>query len=55
MLKRKWGAESNGKLPHLFIPGKTEALVPALAVKDLPMDSSPDDVREAKEGLENEL
>ena len=36
MLKREWGAESNGKLPHLFIPGKTAALVPEFAVKDLP-------------------
>ena len=25
MLKREWGAESNGKLPHLFIPGKTSS------------------------------
>ena len=49
--KGEWGAESNGKLPNLFIPGKTAALVPefgrgpafgriatlvpALAVKDL--------------------
>ena len=23
MLKREWGAESNGKLPHLFISSKT--------------------------------
>ena len=23
MLKREWGEESNGKLPHLFIPSKT--------------------------------
>ena len=23
MLKREWGAKSNGKLPHLFIPSKT--------------------------------
>ena len=23
MLKREWGAESNGNLPHLFIPSKT--------------------------------
>ena len=23
MLKREWGAESNGKLPHLFMPSKT--------------------------------
>ena len=52
MLKREWNAESNGKLPHLFIPGKTAvpefamedlplgriaALVPEFAVKDLPL------------------
>ena len=37
MLKREWGAESNGKLPHLFnFPGKTAALVPEFAVEDLP-------------------
>ena len=30
MLKREWGAESNGKLPHLFIPGKTAVMVLAL-------------------------
>ena len=36
MLKRVWGAESNGKLPHLFIPSKTEALVPEFVVEDLP-------------------
>ena len=36
MLKREWGADSNGKLPHLFIPGKTAALVPKFAVEDLP-------------------
>ena len=36
MLKREWGAESNGKLPHLFIPGKTAALVPEFVVEDLP-------------------
>ena len=23
MIKREWGAESNGKLPHLFIPNKS--------------------------------
>ena len=23
MLKKEWGAESKGKLPHLFIPSKT--------------------------------
>ena len=37
MLKRDWGAESTGKLPHLFIPSKTATLVPELAVKDLPL------------------
>ena len=37
MLKREWGAESNGKLRHLFNPGKTAALVPEFAVEDLPL------------------
>ena len=37
MQKREWGAESNGKLPHLFIPNKTAALVPESALKDLPV------------------
>ena len=36
MLKREWGVESNWKLPHLFIPGKTVALVSEFAVEDLP-------------------
>ena len=36
MLKREWGAEGNGKLPHLFIPSKTETLVPEFVVKDWP-------------------
>ena len=27
MLKRECGAESNGNLPHLFIPSKTATLV----------------------------
>ena len=35
MLKREWGAESKGKLPQLIIPGKTAALVPEFAVEDL--------------------
>ena len=34
-LKREWGAESNGRLPHLFIPSKTATLVPEFAVEDL--------------------
>ena len=38
MLKREWGVESNGKLPHLFIPSKTAILVPGFAVEDLPLD-----------------
>ena len=37
MLKREWDAESNGKLPRLFIPGKTAALVPEFAVENLPL------------------
>ena len=36
MLEGEWGAESKGKLPHVFIPGKTATLVPELAVEDLP-------------------
>ena len=36
MLKREWGTGSNGKLPHLFNPGKTAALVPEFAIEDLP-------------------
>ena len=35
MLKREWGAESNGKLTHLLIPSKTATLVPEFAVEDL--------------------
>ena len=35
MIKREWSAESNGTLPHLFIPSKTATFVPAFAVKDL--------------------
>ena len=37
MLKREWGAESNGKLQHLFIPSKTATLVPEFAMYDLPL------------------
>ena len=29
--------ESNGKLPHLFIPSKTATLVLEFAVEDLPL------------------
>ena len=35
MLKRDWDAESNGKLPNLFIPSKTATFVPEFAVEDL--------------------
>ena len=37
MLKREWGAESNGTLPHLSIPSKTAAWVPEFPVEDLPL------------------
>ena len=37
MLKREWGAESNGKLPYLSIPSKTAAWVTEFAVEDLPL------------------
>ena len=37
MLKRMWCAESNGKLPNLFIPRKIAALFPEFAVEDLPL------------------
>ena len=37
MLQREWGAEINGKLPHLFIPSKTTTLVPEFVVEDLPL------------------
>ena len=33
MLKREWGAESNGKLPHPFIPSKTATVVTSLQWK----------------------
>ena len=36
MLKKEWGAESNGKLPRLFIHSKTATL--ESAVEDLPLD-----------------
>ena len=34
------GCESNRKLPHLFLPCKTETLLPQFAVEDLPLDKS---------------
>ena len=37
MLKRDWGAKSNGKLPHLFIASETATLVPEFAMEDLPL------------------
>ena len=45
MLKREWGAESNGKQPNLFIPSKTATLVPEIAVEDLPLDRTDDAYR----------
>ena len=38
MLKREWGAKSNGKLSHLFIRSEIATLVPEFAVEDLPLD-----------------
>ena len=38
MLKREWDAESNGKVPQLFIPSKPATLVLEFAVEDLPLD-----------------
>ena len=35
MLKKEWGAERNGKLPHLFIHSKTSTFVPEFAEEDL--------------------
>ena len=35
MLKKQWSEESNGKLPHLFIPSKIAIFVPEFAVEDL--------------------
>ena len=35
--EREWGAESNEKLLHLHISGKTATLVPEFAVEDLPL------------------
>ena len=35
MLKGEWDAESNGKLPHLFVPSKNASMVSEFAVEDL--------------------
>ena len=52
MLKIEWGAESNGKLPHLFIASKTATLIPEFAVEDLPLGRTATLVPEfAMEGL----
>ena len=37
MLKREWAAETNGKLPHLFIPSKTATYIPEFAMEDIPL------------------
>ena len=37
MLERKWGAESSGKVSHLYIPSKPATFVPEFAVEDLPL------------------
>ena len=36
--EREWDAESNGKLPNLFIPSKTATLVPDFEMEDLPFN-----------------
>ena len=33
--EREWGAESNGKLPHLFIISKSATFVSEFAIEDL--------------------
>ena len=35
--KERLGAESNGKLPYIFIPSKTATEVPEFAMEDLPL------------------
>ena len=40
MLKREWGAESNGKLPYLFISSITATLVSEFPVEDLSLDTT---------------
>ena len=40
MLKREWGAESNGKSTHLSIHIKTATLVPKFALEDLPLGTT---------------
>ena len=37
MLTRDWGAESSGKLPHLFITSKIVTFVPEFALEYLPL------------------
>ena len=37
-MKILWSQESNGKLPHIFIPSKAANLVPEFVVEDLPLD-----------------
>ena len=33
--EREWGAESNRKIPHVFIPSKTAEWIPQFAVDDI--------------------
>ena len=40
VLKREWGMKSNGKLPHLFIRGRTATLVPEFTVEDQSLRST---------------
>ena len=50
MLKREWGAQTNGKLLHLFIPSKTAAWVPEFAVEDRPLSRTAAFVVDFSEG-----
>ena len=45
MLKREWGAQSNGNLQNLFISKKTATLVSEFAVENF-MGGSPGDASE---------
>ena len=36
-MRMERNTESNGKLPHLFIPSKTATYVPEFAMEDLPL------------------
>ena len=53
MLQREWGAESNGKLLNLFIPGKTVALVQSILTYGVDVWQIP--TREIKKKLSTQM